>query len=139
MKGNSRISVERLCLNRIGIDIVDVSELREDFLSRQDVIERTYTSAEQLYCKAAVDPGQSFAARWAAKEALVKAFGSGWTKDIRPPSVEVYTDAAGAPHIQLHGAAAAFHASLGSPDIALSLSHLPNLAIAVVSICTKQP
>lgn len=125
-------------MHRIGVDIVDVSEFRVDFLPRQDVLERTYTDAEDAYCRAAPDPAQSFAARWAAKEALVKAFGTGWTKDLKPRSVEICVDDSGAPHIRLHEASAALHAALGSPDIALSLSHLPNIAIAVVSVFAEQ-
>jgi len=120
---------------RVGVDLVDVAEFRAEFMSREDVLTTMFTERESAYCRASADPAQSFAARWAAKEGVVKAFGTGWVDEIDYTDIEIVNDENGAPQIVIRGGASDFCERNGVKRLEVSLSHLPNLAISMVSIC----
>ncbi|MCF0235065.1 MAG: holo-ACP synthase [Thermoguttaceae bacterium] len=94
---------------------------------------RVFTPGEMAYCLARKrNFGESLAARWAAKEAALKALGTGWAVGIQWTDVEVVNQPGGAPEIRLYGGAKKIADELGIVDIKLSLTHCKTLAIAFV-------
>ncbi|MGG6293007.1 holo-ACP synthase [Leptolyngbya sp. AN02str] len=121
---------------RIGTDIVYIPRIKsalERFGDR--FLERVYTSTEQQDCwqpfadRAIASGIAKLAGRWAAKEAIVKALGTGW-RDIRYVDVEIQRTANGAPQVCLHRRAAVIAAQQGNGQWQLSLSHDTDYAIA---------
>src|SRR5687767_14765612 len=98
----------------VGIDVVDLPRFRAVLKRRgRRFLEKTFTAAERRYCAARPDGGASFAARFAAKEAVLKALGTGWSGGIRWTDVEVVRAAAGAVSVRLSGQAATGARRLG--------------------------
>jgi holo-[acyl-carrier protein] synthase len=117
----------------IGIDIVEIERLRAVLERQRDrFLKRVITPAEQEYCSRHRDPVPCYAARFAAKEALFKALGTGWAKGVSWLDVEVLRMGAGAPTMALRGAAEKVGRDLGAQRIHLSLSHSEQNAVAVV-------
>lgn len=121
----------------IGVDIVEVSRI-ERSLHRwgERFLRRVYTEAEIVYC---AGRAPSLAARWAAKEAVSKALGTGWAAQAEHAAgwvdwteIEVARLSSGQPVVQLHGKAAARAAALGISAWQLSLSHTRAYAVAMV-------
>jgi holo-[acyl-carrier protein] synthase len=117
----------------LGLDVVGVARIRAARARHpQRFLERVYTPAEQAYCLGFADPDERFAARWAAKEAAMKALGTGGALGVTFTDIEVLPGAGGAPAVSLSGAAATRAAALGVTRSLVSLSHSDGLAIAVV-------
>lgn len=93
-------------------------------------LDKVFTPAEQTICLGRGDPDASFAARWAAKEAVSKALGTGIGAELGLTSVEVTEDTLGAPRIQLDAKGEALLRKRGGTRILISLSHDAGLAIA---------
>ncbi len=91
---------------------------------------RVFTAGEIAYCEAARFPEQRFGARWAAKEAVSKALGTGIGEALAWREIEVVRLASGEPTIVLHGGAAAFAKSHGIVEIKVSLTHTDHYAAA---------
>ncbi len=117
----------------IGVDIVEINRLRTT-LDRQKerFLRRVFTTAEQEYCAAHRDPVPHYAVRFAAKEALFKAIGTGWAKGVSWLDVEVRREREGPPVLKLSGEADRISQSLGVSAVRLSLSHSVENAVAVV-------
>jgi len=116
-----------------GIDIIEVArigEAIERFGPR--FLERIYTSVEIRYCQSKHNATERFAARFAAKEAALKARGTGWRLGVQWKDVEVRREAGGRPTIDFSGKAAEVAARLGARRASLSLSHTAEQAIAQV-------
>ena len=116
-----------------GIDIAEVPRIRqsiERFGNR--FLQRIYTSSEIRYCDSKANRVERYAARFAAKEAAMKALGTGWRHGIRWRDCEVTRLPGGRPAIVFHGKAGEFAARLGVKNTALSISHTAELAIAQV-------
>lgn len=96
----------------------------------QAFLDKVFTPAEQTTCLGRGDPDASFAARWAAKEAVSKALGTGIGAELSLTSVEVTEDTLGAPHIRLDTKGTALLRKHGGNRILISLSHDAGLAIA---------
>lgn len=118
----------------IGVDLCDVARLARaiDGGTGEAFRRRVFTEGEQAYCdrRRGAARDQSYAARFAAKEASMKALGTGWNEGIGWQDVEVVRDGDGAPRLVLHGAAASLAASQGVARWHLTLSHTDQLAIA---------
>jgi holo-[acyl-carrier protein] synthase len=117
-----------------GIDITEVSRVAKA-IDRfgERFLKRIYTPAEIAYCLAKKrGANQSFAARFAAKEAAMKAIGTGLRRGVTWHDVEVSREPGGRPTILFHGRAAEFAARLGVKRAALSLTHTVNEAMAQV-------
>jgi holo-[acyl-carrier protein] synthase len=116
-----------------GIDIAEVERIRQS-IERfgQRFLERIFTAGEIRYCDSKVNRFERYAARFAAKEAAMKALGTGWNHGVRWRDCEVARLPGGRPTIQFHGKAAEFAAKLGAKNAALSLSHTREQAIAHV-------
>lgn len=114
----------------LGIDLVDVARIEkavERWGSR--FLSRVFTPAEIEYCTSHGERFRSLAARFAAKEAGMKALGTGWQNGIRWVDLEVTRASGGAPEMQLHGRAAVL---AGDRRFLVSLTHTDTQAIAVV-------
>jgi len=116
-----------------GIDITEVPRIAE-VIERHGVrfLRRIFTEGEIEYCDSKANRMERYAARFAAKEAAMKALGTGWNRGVRWRDVEVCREPGGRPTIQFHGKAAEFAAKLGAKHTALSLSHTAQQAIAQV-------
>lgn len=108
----------------LGIDLVDVARF-EEVLNRQGerFLSRVFTEGERLYCDSKHSPGAFYAARFAAKEAVSKAFGTGIGAEIGWLDIEVFHDAAGAPLVRLSGKGAALANQRGVTRVLVSLTH----------------
>ena len=116
----------------LGTDLVGIARIRGVFERQgQRFLDRVYTPDEQAYCLAAKDPSERLAARWAAKEAVMKALGTGWSRGIDFRQIEVVSGN-GTPQIRLYGGTAAVAAERGVSRWLVSLSHSDGLAIATV-------
>ena len=117
----------------IGIDQVEVQRVR-DAIDRHPhrFPVRVYTDAEIDYCRRGAHAAQRFAARFAAKEAVMKALGTGWSAGVTFRDIEVLRSDAGAPSIRLAGEARRLAERLGVDRIHLSLTHTAGQALAMV-------
>ena len=116
----------------VGTDLVSVPRLRRAVGRRDRLLTRLFTEAEVVECRRRADPAPHLAARFAAKEACLKALRIGWGGGIRWREVEVAGGGAEVPRLLLAGAAAARAAALGVRQTHLSLAHEGEYAMAVV-------
>jgi len=116
-----------------GIDIAEVPRIREVIERHgQRFLQRVFTEGEIQYCESKANRVERYAARFAAKEAGMKALGTGWNHGVRWRDIEVARKPGGRPTLLLHGKAAEFAAKLGATNIALSLTHTADQAMAQV-------
>ncbi len=116
-----------------GIDIAEVQRIAasiERFGNR--FLRRIFTEGELRYCEAKANRVERYAARFAAKEAAMKAIGTGWNHGVTWRDVEVCREPGGRPTLAFHGKAAEFASKLGARHVALSLTHTAEHAIAQV-------
>lgn len=119
----------------IGVDLVDVARIDAAIARHgEHFLRRVFTEGEIAYCAKMRAPGPHYAARFAAKEAVAKAFGTGIGDRLALNEIEVCREEAGAPFIVLHGAADDFSRERGVVKIHLSLSHTAASAVAQVVI-----
>jgi holo-[acyl-carrier protein] synthase len=95
-------------------------------------LDRIFTAAEQAYCLRKRNSAESFAARFAAKEAGAKALGTGISQGVSWLEIEVVRERGGRPTLKLYGRAAQFAQRMGVAHIALSITHTADLAMASV-------
>ncbi|HKT87803.1 MAG TPA: holo-[acyl-carrier-protein] synthase [Candidatus Sulfotelmatobacter sp.] len=116
-----------------GIDIAEVPRIRQSIERFGDrFLHRVFTEGEMRYCDSKANRAERYAARFAAKEAAMKALGTGWNHGVRWRDCEVVRMPGGRPTIMFHGKAAEFAARLGAKNAALSISHTAEQAIAQV-------
>ena len=116
-----------------GVDLAEVARIRsaiERYGER--FIRRIYTPLEIAYVERKANRFERFAARFAAKEAGMKAIGTGWDHGVTWKDIEVSNLPSGQPTLQLHGVAAQIAEKMGVKRIALSLTHTAELAMAHV-------
>jgi holo-[acyl-carrier protein] synthase len=116
-----------------GIDVAEVRRVREaiERYGRR-FTERIYTPAEIAYVERKANRYERYAARFAAKEAGMKALGTGWRQGIRWQDFEVVNLASGRPTLRLHGTAARLAEGLGVSQAWVSLTHTAEVAMAQV-------
>jgi holo-[acyl-carrier protein] synthase len=116
-----------------GIDIAEVPRIQQS-IERfgQRFLERVYTAGEMRYCDSKANRAERYAARFAAKEAAMKALGTGWNHGVRWRDCEVVRLPGGRPTIHFHGKAEEFAAKLGVKNAALSITHTKEQAFAQV-------
>lgn len=120
-----------------GIDITEVYRITDAIARTPRFAERVFTVSEREYCEAkGKAAGQSFAARFAAKEAFFKALKTGWRGKISWQDVEVVNDENGAPFLRVSGEAERLLGGMKAGRVHLSLSHTSNIAIAQVILET---
>ena len=117
----------------IGIDITEVYRIRQTIARTPRFAERVFTANERAFCDGkGVAAAQSYAGRFAAKEAFLKALKTGWRGKITWKDIEVVSDEMGAPSLAIHGEARKLLAERGATSVHLSISHTSTLAIAEV-------
>ena len=117
----------------IGIDIIEVRRVHETIERTPRFAERVFTQAERSYCESrGAVAAQHYAARFAAKEAALKALQTGWSDGIAWQDIEVSAKESGAPVILFHGRAQELYEQSGATTAHLSLAHTTEHAIAEV-------
>jgi len=117
----------------IGLDLVKITRIRSlTERWQQRFLHRLYTDAEREYCFGRASPYASLAGRFAAKEAVLKALGTGWSGGIRWVDIQVLNDPAGRPVATANGRVGALLQEAGVTEIHVSLSHDADYAIAEV-------
>ena len=116
-----------------GIDIAEVPRIRQSIERFGDrFLQRIYTAGEIRYCDSKANRFERYAARFAAKEAAMKALGTGWNHGVRWCDCEVVRMPGGRPTMAFHGTAGEFAAKLGVKNVALSITHTAEQAMAQV-------
>ncbi len=119
----------------IGTDIVEVDRVAEKIMKGNGFREMIFTPHEIAYCEKQGGKYESYAARFAAKEALLKALGTGWGNgNINFDEIETRNNSVGKPELYLVGNAAAQYELLKLKKIFVSLSHVKTTAIAMVIV-----
>lgn len=122
----------------IGIDLIEVSRI-ESALSRwgERFEGRVFTEKEMLYCNSKKDRSQRLACRFAAKEALFKALGTGWRNGTEWKEIEVVNDELGKPTIRLSGKTEELSQQIGVKNILLSITSTENYGVAQVVLVSE--
>lgn len=117
----------------IGIDIIEVYRIRRTIERTPRFVEKVFTEGERNYCesKGAV-AAQSFAGRFAAKEAFLKALRTGWNRKIKLHDIEIQNDENGAPFLKVKGEAKRLLKEFGVNRTHISISHTSEYATAQV-------
>ncbi len=117
----------------LGVDLAEVDRV-EAAIARygQAFLQRVFTPAEIRYCERHRNRIERYAARFAAKEAAMKALGTGWRRGVRWVDIEVANLPGGRPTLVLHGRTKELADEKGVRNIALSLTHTADLAFAMV-------
>ena len=117
----------------IGVDLAEVPRIRQSIERFGDkFIKRIYTPAEIAYVERKANKFERYAARFAAKEAGMKAIGTGWRRGITWQDFEVANLPSGKPTLKLHGVAAQIAEKLKVRNVSLSLTHTAELGMAHV-------
>ena len=115
----------------IGTDITECLRIAQMIERHGELfIDRVYTSEETRYCRSRKQATQHFTGRWAAKEAVLKALGTGWRRGITWHDVEVCNEPGGRPVIVLRGGAREVARQLGIARVHISISHCRSHAVA---------
>jgi holo-[acyl-carrier protein] synthase len=117
-----------------GVDLCEVARIEKAILSAHGrrLVERVYTPREIAYAERRANRYERYAARFAAKEAGMKALGTGWRGGIAWQDLEVVNEPSGRPTLVFHGKAAERAEKLGVRNVALSLTHTAEQAMAMV-------
>jgi holo-[acyl-carrier protein] synthase len=118
----------------IGTDLIEVERVAEKMEKKAGFKELVFSAAEITYCEARTFKYEHYAARFAAKEAFLKALGTGWRSGTAFNEIEIYNDEEGKPEIRFHGITAKTVVELKLGKIFVSLSHLKTMACAMVII-----
>ena len=116
-----------------GVDLCEVPRIQAAIARHgRRFIERVYTPREIAYAESKANREERFAARFAAKEAGMKALGTGWRGGVRWQDFEVANLPSGRPTLTFHGKAAGYAEKMGVRNVALSLTHTAGQALAMV-------
>src|ERR1017187_7452923 len=117
----------------VGTDLMEIARIQQSIARFGDrFLRRVFTPSEIQYCQRKKNAAESFAARFAAKEAGAKALGTGISQGVSWLEIEVAREPGGRPTLKFHGRAAQFAARLGATRAALSITHTSTLAMASV-------
>lgn len=116
----------------VGIDVVEIERITRALQGTQAMEEKVFTAEEIQYCRQRKNCFQHFGGRFAAKEALLKALGTGWSQGIRWKDVEVISGEQGQPGLALHRRAREIFEQSGAQQAWLSITHSSEYAVAVV-------
>ena len=116
----------------VGVDIIEVARIEDKLTRTPGLKEKLYTPVEIGYCESKKFAFQHYAARFAAKEAFMKALGTGWSRGVKFSEIEIHNLESGQPVIEVYGQAKEFCQAEGIGHFYVSLSHLRTLAIATV-------
>ena len=114
----------------IGVDMLEISRMQRVMDRRPSFLRRVFTEEERAYCERCARPAEHYAARWAAREAVVKALGCGFGNGVGVHDVSVARDERGGVHARLTGGAAKVAMEKGIVEVALSISYTREVAVA---------
>ncbi len=114
----------------IGVDIAEVDRIKRSVSNGDHFKKRVFTEVEQNYCDSIKNSAESYAARYAAKEAFFKALGTGWRGKLKFTEVEVINNDLGKPDVSLYGEALRMANEMGVKSVHISLSHTKESAAA---------
>jgi holo-[acyl-carrier protein] synthase len=117
-----------------GTDIIEVQRVKKAIENSKSFKQKVFSQNEITYCDSISSPMQSYTARFAAKEAFLKAIGTGWADGIKWTEISVEKNEKGAPFLILSGKTLDIFHSLNCKKIHLSLSHIKDYAVAFVII-----
>jgi holo-[acyl-carrier protein] synthase len=116
----------------IGTDIVECVRIRTMIDRHGELfLRRVFTEREIRYCQRSKQATEHFSGRWAAKEAVLKCLGTGWSKGLCFTDIEVANDPVGRPRVELRAATRDYSQSLGIGDVMISISHCRAYATAL--------
>lgn len=121
-------------ISGIGIDSIEVERINDQILKEGSFKEKIFTQKEISYCESKKYRAQNYAARFSAKEAFLKALGTGWRYGLTYKDIEIVNDDLGKPEIVLYGKAKRFVAENKITNIHVSLTHLKHIATAIVTV-----
>jgi holo-[acyl-carrier protein] synthase len=117
----------------IGTDLIELDRIARVYFDYGDrLLHRLFTPEERSYFAAWADPVPRVAGRFAAKEAVMKALGTGWSDGVRWRDIEVIRQPSGKPEIVLHGRCREIFTSLGAERVHCTITHSRDYAMAVV-------
>ena len=117
----------------IGTDVTEVARIREGITRYGDrFLNRLFTEGERAYASSKANAAERYAARFAAKEAGMKAIGTGWRRGVTWKDFEVVNEPSGRPVLVLRGVAREFADRMGVECISISLTHTAEVAYAIV-------
>lgn len=125
----------------LGTDIVEVNRIKTAIENSKSgrFSARVFTPDEISYCESKkASKYQSYAARFAGKEAVSKAFGTGIGKNAQFNEIEILNDEAGKPFIKLYGNSKEFYDNMGAAEISITLSHCKEYAVAYAAISLEK-
>jgi holo-[acyl-carrier protein] synthase len=123
----------------IGTDIIECVRIANMIDRHGELfIRRVYTPAEIAYCSTRKAATQHYAGRWAAKEAVLKALGTGWSRGIKWTDIEVRNEPGGRPRIVLRGGAQEVAGELAIGEMMISISHCRSHATAYALATTAR-
>ena len=117
----------------LGLDIAEIDRIEEAIARHgEPFLNRLFTPREIEYCERFRNKFERYAGRFAAKEAAMKALGTGWSRGVRWRDIEVVRAASGKPSLHLDGVARQIAGAMGVRNIALTITHSGNVAMAQV-------
>ena len=115
----------------LGTDIVEITRIGQMIERHGELfLQRVYTEEEIRYCQKRKEAMQHYAGRWAAKEAVMKTLGTGFTRGVGWQDIEVVNQKSGQPVIMLSGGAKEYAAQRGIDDVLITISHCRAYATA---------
>ena len=115
----------------LGTDIIEIARVGQMVDRHEEsFLRRVYTDDEIAYCSAKKNYLQHYAGRWAAKEAVMKAIGTGWAEGVGFAEIEVRSQRSGKPLLKIHGTARKKADELGIGDVLITISHCREYATA---------
>ncbi|MDR4503988.1 MAG: holo-ACP synthase [Candidatus Scalindua sp.] len=120
-----------------GIDIIEVKRIERVFISHMGFLRRVFTEDEVKYCQSKKNCFQHYAARFASKEAVLKAFGTGLREKMKWTDVETLNEESGKPYINLYGRVKELAIEKNICEISISLSHCKEYAVAHALLVTR--
>lgn len=118
----------------IGTDIIEIESIQKSMEQSKQFAQRVFAQNEMTYCENKSGKYKHYAARFAAKEAVMKALGTGWDKGVQWKQIEVTNRVGGAPEIVTSGRVKELLDEMGVTNIKVSLSHSRLFAVAVVCV-----
>jgi len=123
-----------------GVDLVDCARIKQSMARHgQRFLRRVFTPAELEYCLGKKREIEHLSGRFAAKEAVLKVLGTGWSKGINWTDIEIRNDPAGRPWVSLAGECSRIATKLGMTDVLISISHIKTHAVASAIACGRAP
>lgn len=127
-----------MALAGVGVDMLEIARMEKVLTRRPSFAQRVFTKSERAYCDRMARPAQHYAARFAAREAVLKALGTGFSRGIGFADVSVARNEAGRPEIVLSGRAYEIAQEQGVREVAISLSYTHDVAVASAVAVTDE-